>query len=382
MVYKSYGGSNWGNKEAYCYLTVVKRVKFINNSFSHSIMPLELAPTNQGTRKTKCLGRFPEIRDTLVDTIDIFYRTTDPHHMIIIKQHLDDLYSLVEQDIFSVDVRDSYFVSDADPLRTPITKVTSVEQNNLSLGLVPLITTDVPVNSHLVQEYVDLFKPSRDLREKLPLFFKQVQANPDGAERLDLELDLRMQHIDIPHKDGSGKHESLAGYKLAAGFGIGPNKLGTLAYDAPFHIELHALDPKAARFEDRTAYSGVLGIGFWLNEDDDMLVGQMQSMRGAKLPENVHMGVAALQIAEKVARKLGFKSVTTYSASEHPQFRMHPESKSQMMGDFASYYDSSAKTLGAWTPVVRKNGANKNDFSYIGYRKQLQFANAPIKSSQ
>jgi hypothetical protein len=324
-----------------------------------------MGSSNKGLRITKCEGRFPEVRDALVEALDVLV-DNDSNYVFLRKQDLSELLDLSDYDNLKYkDRSDPYFLSKKDCLRADPAQVFAQDPE---LSLVPLITTDATVAQPLVIDYARSFGVNSDIRENSILFCKYVQENPDGVERLDDELDIDLAKLAIPLKE-SKKFSNLSGYKLTAGFGIGQNKLKSLAYDAPYHIEVHKIDPTKHRSAERTMDSGVLGIGFWINPNQEMLISQIQGMRGQRLPEGVSPGAAAFVIAEKVAFKMGFKSVITYTARYHPQFSAHPDSYSQLAEDFNCFYDSSARLVG-WEPVSRPcpQGNHEN----YGFKKILR----------
>lgn len=326
----------------------------------------------------RCEGRFRELREALAEAIEVM-ANNDPNYRIFTRGELKTLYDLVSTDISRLDVKDPYYHGGIDLLRTDFA---SIREGEEGLGLVPLITEDVPVKSALTEGYIRQFGPKGKVIDNLLFFAGGSEVHflsdtndlklkrTEGAEGLDKKLGIDMASIVLPVKNGKDEgRTSLVGYKLAAGFGIGPNMFETLVYDTPFHIEVHKRKPTDMPWTPRTTESGVMGIGFWLNKNNDMLVAQVQEMRGeAKLPEGVDLGIAGLAVAEAVARALGFSTITTYAAKEHPQFRMHPDSERQMMGAFVCYFDKSAKRLG-FEPISRKDSTN-ND-TYLGFRKTL-----------
>lgn len=84
-------------------------------------------------------------------------------------------------------------------------------------------------------------------------------------------------------------------------------------------------------------------VGFWA-QDNEILVSQMQSCRGTRLPGK-DFGVTCLSILEVVGREMGFDKVTSYTAERHPIFREHPGSWKQLNQEFRQIWDSSARKL-------------------------------------
>ncbi len=336
-------------------------------------------------KQIKCEGRFHELRENIAEALELLVEE-DPDYRLIHPDDLNKILDIIEGDTPKLDAQDRYYDNKRDNLRTDPSFIGKDSPGYKGLALVPLVTPDSDATRGLIVSnalhllYAQQFSPNPKVVHDSLYFAGDRDYTTEGVERLDLELGIRMSNIIIPvngngngngtSKNGNKKAiKNLSGYKLAAGFAIGPNAKNTLVYDAPYHIELHVLDPKAHQRAERTAYSGVMGIGFWLNKDNEMLVAQIQQMRGAKLPEGVCIGAAGLSIAEAVARAMGFSRVTTYSAKTHPQFAMHPDSESQLMGAFRLDYDRSAQKLG-FEPIIRKDSTN-NDV-HVGYTKRLQ----------
>lgn len=334
--------------------------------------------------RIKCEGRFSEIRAYIAEAIELL-REDDPLYRFIRVDDLNSLLSFIAQDIPKMDFFDPYYNNHRDFLRANPALIfgdsTESLENlaNQGLALLPLISPDTPgtktldISGVLHFLYAKRFGASDSLAEKLGLFHGDINYTTEGVERLDDELKIKTSNITIPC-DGNWQtkkenSKNLAGYKLSAGFGIGPNKLRTIVFDTPYHIELHVLDPKAPRAAERGPDSGVMGIGFWLNPDSEMLVAQIQQMRGGRLPKDVELGMAGLCIAESVARALGLSKITTYSARTHPQFIMHPDSRAQMEGVFRRDFDGSAKIL-HYEPSIIKDKTNNP--AHIGFRKQLK----------
>ncbi len=340
-----------------------------------------MVPEKKLRGRIKCEGRFHELREDIAEAIGIL-RGEDPLYRFIRVNDLNDVLSLVARDIPLSDIVDPYYSNARDFLRDDPRRIFGNETESLEnltdqgLSILPLISPDTPdtqtldISGVLHFLYARHFGVSDTIAEKLGLFHGDIKYTTEGVERLDGELGIKTGNIMLPCRETSNKPRlnNLSGYKLSAGFGIGPNKLRTMVFDAPYHIELHVLDPKAPRAAERTLDSGVLGIGFWLNSGSEMLVAQMQSMRGGKLPEGVEHGVAGLCIAEAVAKALGLSSIVTYSAKNHPQFVMHPDSVRQMEGIFRRDFDHCAKELG-YTPIPMKDSTN--NATYTGFRKKL-----------
>lgn len=321
-------------------------------------------------KQIKCEGRFHEIREHMGIGIELLMEA-DPLYRFIRTRDLEELLDLLDQQKFiTSDSGDPYYGNVRDTLRANPAEIFA--GNRFPLSLVPLIAPDTEGTANLVVSnalhllYAQQFGTSENVFQNLLPYSGDRDYTNEGVERLDRELKINMSNIIVPTK-GSG-HVPLSGYKLAAGFGVGPNGLGTLVYDTPYHIELHVQDSKADPLAYRTKESGVLGIGFWLNPGDEMLVAQIQPMRGGKLPEGVELGVAGLYIAEVVARASDFKRITAYAARSHPQFLMHPGSERQMMAAFRQDWDHSAKKLG-YTPITKDDGT-KNTMN-VGFEKNL-----------
>ncbi|MDO8480623.1 MAG: hypothetical protein Q7S65_02270 [Nanoarchaeota archaeon] len=310
----------------------------------------------------KCEGRFRELRVGLAEVVQLL-KSDDPDYSVVTRRDLSTIFDLVETDLPRFDIRDPYYENKFDALRTD--PVTLRKEGELrGVGLVPLLFRDVQMNRALVDTYARRFTDDDRLLDKLGLFFGDMAGNFEGVERLDLELGIDMGKVQLPGHEGDVR---LAGYKLAAGFGIGKNAHGTLAYDAPFHIEVYKIDLAQPKLTERDPARSVLGIGFWLNPNKQMLVGQVQSMRGERLPEGSYMGVVGLGIAERVARAMGMKEVVTYSAQRHPILRMYPESSARFEADMRAYYNNSASKLG-WEAITIPHAGNP---TVIGYRRVL-----------
>ncbi len=351
-------------------ITVLKPSSFSGNKNERfKYVYIENSGMGDRRRQIKCEGRFHELRELIAEAITAVFLAEDPRYRFIEPADLDSLYNLIEDDIAGKDPTDPYFGSGRDILRGDYAEATGGQ--NLGLGLLPLINPDTEETKGLKLEnilhhhYAMRCGASEETARKLLRFSGDKDYSTEGIERLDVELGIDMGKLYVPN---NGHTTSLKGHKLAAGFSVGPNALGTLVYDAPFHVELHMLDPKAHPTAERTANSGVFGIGFWVNPGEEMLLAQIQQMRGGRLPEGMHIGTAGFVIAEAVGKALGLKTITAYSAKQHPQFIMYPDSIGQMLAGFKQDWDTSAHKLG-YIPLKRDDGTG-NDRIY-GYKKGL-----------
>ncbi len=261
----------------------------------------------RGRKEIKCEGRFNELRENLAEALELLV-SDDPSYRLIHPEDLNRVFELVETGVGGFDPQDPYFLNRRDSLRTDPSFIGNNNSSLVGVSIVPLITPDTELTRGLRVSDTLRFEYARQFVNEttahlLGLFSGDRNYDTEGVERLDLELRIKPENIIIPlngnsHSTGDhkGGYKTLAGYKLAAGFAVGPNSLGNLVYDAPYHIEVHTLDAKAPQRAVRTLDTSVMGIGFWLNTGDEMLVAQMQATRGAKLPEGTDMGIAAWQL--------------------------------------------------------------------------------------
>ncbi|MFW5746877.1 MAG: hypothetical protein ACOCWQ_05005 [Nanoarchaeota archaeon] len=335
---------------------------------------------------TKCRGRFGQLRDQT----DVAANLLDSEGLLTpgiqTQGDLSDIVDFSGTDWYAYDPNDSFYVNSADGNRTLVLpagvsedelcvwkQIASVperhptglvEESVRGIGLVPMLIGDYSINGTLVEEFARQYQPSNEVMEALQLFTPLAEKSTSGTHRLGMKLGIDPKHIVVPRRGKAAGVEHLAGYHLMGGFGFGMNDEQTLVYDAPWHVEVHS-------HKEKGADTGVLGVGFWVNEGNQMLLGQIQSMHGANEQlGGLDIGTVGLAVAEKVATAMGFSSLRMYSARSHPQFLMHPEDRGKHYNHFQEIFNRSARALD-YTPVAEGSKAARGGH-YIGFVKHLR----------
>lgn len=308
----------------------------------------------KGRTELKCQGRFSDFRRELEHATEILVED-DPNYKLQTVKELEEILELIV-DPTPFDPRDPYFSSHLDCVRDiPFENGTLRDR---AASLVPLLTEEFVVSPGLLQPYLTLFQPNDAVIDNARLFFNEFSNKPKGVSRLGKALGFDLSKVHIPELKGEG-YARLPGYFLVSGFGLGPNDLGSMVYDAPFYVELHKVKDPSVKNLEREKDSGVLGISFWVNTGNEMLLAQIQHMRGESLPPGVDPGITGYVIAESVAKAMGFETISSYSANTHPQFRMYPSSKARMHNSFHELFDRSATRLG-YAKTTGRNGCGQD----------------------
>ena len=292
------------------------------------------------TKQSKCKGRFPEARTLLGEAAELIKINENQ----ISIDSIDDLLSVLslagENDmLYDVDVIDPYFNGRTDKLRAD--PVMADYDKNFGHALIPLLARELSekgmyIADNLLDDYPRIFGTLENTVNGLRLFHK-------NRKDLSKQLGIDLAKIAFPVKgDFSGATTTISDYHLEGHFGIGGTGNAPVVSDCPYLIHLVSNENKGAEEPEKVS----LGIGFWYNPDNTLLVAQIQNAHNAKLPENIHMGVLGLHIATHVARKLGSKAIRTYSARNHPYFIQYPHAKQKLEGEFKCYFDNSARALG------------------------------------
>ena len=276
---------------------------------------------SQERQTIKCKGRFHELRELIYN---LALPMVADDRKLITEEDLETVWDLIKDEIFHYDLKDPYFASKRDvPRKEPVL-------NHFSI--VPLIESPVYGLDHgLVRKYALAMGNKTEIADSL----EKMNDNP--LEFFRRTLGREPGSIILP-----GTNSSLSQYVVSANVGIGTIveggvNGGGIVSDSPFILGVHKLR--------RTGKDLAAVIGFW-PQDNSLFVSQMQSCRNAKLPEEAKFGEACLYTAEVAARQMGFEEISTYTARSHPIFMEHPDSKSQLEGDFVCLYDNSAKKLG------------------------------------
>ena len=221
------------------------------------------------------------------------------------------------------------------------------------------------VETAVIDDYAQLYVTHPKLLDALRLFHK-------GVYRLDKELGIDMANVVLPrtvplpndHKDRkNGTHLcDLKGYVLRAEFGPGMNTEGTLVASAPYRIEVYKEDREASGHGN---YIPVFGMSFFIRHPDIMVVAQIQDIRGARVPECTTLGLAALTIAERLGRVMGFKQIETYSRHNHPLLLLYPGDEERMHPIIKMNFEEPAHIL-KWEPLQEREKG-----PILGYRKRL-----------
>ncbi|MBC8494765.1 hypothetical protein H8D36_01295 [archaeon] len=268
----------------------------------------------------KCPGRFSGLREYLYeDVADLVLEGRST----VTENDLKEIWSLMQNDVYSFDQRDPYYESTTDISR---------QKPNLDyLSLVPLFDSTMHVDEALFKNYL----LSMGIQDETGDFLTKMSEQPGRFFHSVLKRDS--SDIILP----GGKR--LTDYRISANTGIGTLVSGGVAgggirSDSPFIMEIYHID--ANREQGLTAV-----IGFWA-QNNQMLVSQMQLSKNGSLPKNVPVGITLLKVAEIAAREMGIKELTTYSARAHPIFKEHPDNWNQMGKDFVCLYDNSARKSG------------------------------------
>ncbi len=296
-------------------------------------------------RTIKCEGRFNELTGELTEALELLLppglsRSVTP-------KELRDAYFLIANRLETIDPLDPYFQSNMDIIRPNSLHADA----DAHIDLVPLISRAFVMEESLPRGYLERQNCGSRMAGLLGKWHKGL----DLEEELDLDLDsrriaIRKETVKDHEKAKKGYEQPirlapdrapLRGFSLRTKFGIGRTEADAVVPDAPYSIELFNPDKKPS-----------LLVGFWYKHDpmekkDVMVISQIQQPQKAQLPGNdSQMGIVGMEIAELVARQLGFGAIETYSADKHPMFMQFPDRKPRMKGEFTGYYDSSAKALG------------------------------------
>ncbi|MBM3233268.1 MAG: hypothetical protein FJY98_01745 [Candidatus Liptonbacteria bacterium] len=271
-------------------------------------------------RRVKCEGRFSELRGHLYETV---LPLVLEDRKVVTRSDLKNAWGFVQEDIYQFDIRDPYYHNTADSLR----RTPSLDY----LSLVPLIES--PAN-HLEEGLYREYTLSMGNDIKISDYLQCMQKNPSDFFGICLKRTLK--NIVLP----SGIN--LTGYVVSGNCGLGTTSLGGakgggIRSDSPFLLEMYT-------HQNHQESNLVAVAGFWA-QDNALLVSQMQPCRNAHFPPNVLLGVALLHIAEVAAERMGFERIISYSARNHPIFKEHPDSRSQLEAEFVCLWDNSASKL-------------------------------------
>ncbi len=287
-------------------------------------------------RISQCLGRFPEARTCIEEVSNLLiaenYRSIDSVEDL---NQILDLYGKNDL-LYLHDLNDSYFNNRVDILRTD--PLMGDLEKNLPSAILPLIAKEfrqkgIHVSETLMDSYPRIFGALERTVNGLRLFHK---SRKDLSDQLGIDL----SKVVFPIKEGYASTTTLPGYHLEGDFGIGGTGAMPIVSDCPYMVYL--VSNKTVEVPEKTS----LGIGFWYNADDTLLVAQIQAARGGKMPKDIYPGILGLQIATQVARKIGSKKIQTYAATNNPIFLQHPGSRHQFEGELKCYFDKAARTLG------------------------------------
>lgn len=290
---------------------------------------------NKTQRVSNCPGRFPELRVRLAETTALL--ADDGLTKLASLEDLSDLVGLTGMaEIISSDQKDPFLYNRGDLLRTdPIMG----DPENIPVSILPLIYKDLSSKGVHVSE---------ELLEKYPKLYGALEVNINGLRlfhkgRRDVsdQLGIDLGKIHLPTENG---YQTLSGYHLEGDFGIGGTGDKQLVSGSPYMIYLVKNGKKSADSEHDGKL--ILGVAFWCNADNTMLIPQIQEVRGADLPGGVYNGVAGLKIAEHVARKIGFDRIQAYSAKNNPMFLQYPAKNNNAISALKQTFNKDAKTLG------------------------------------
>ena len=285
-------------------------------------------------RRVKCEGRFSKFRDMLFGgAVELVLED----RIDVTRKDLEDVWDLIkDQDIHNsnLDFSDPYF---------PHINPRKVDEVRIKppldpISLVPMFTNEWQLSSELHRMYLESMGVNKArVLERLPYISERPRNITDDSH------DIRGEDIII-------EDQNLRGYVFDGGVGIGslaPGgiKGGGIRSDSPYLIKVNHLPDKRSGERDLVSL-----IGFWAQGTEErgveMLISQMQSCKNGQFPKNVPFGVANLSIAEKIAKELGFDTISCYTARNHPIFKEHPDNYDRLIKDFTQHWDSSAKKLG------------------------------------
>jgi len=287
-------------------------------------------------RRVKCEGRFSELREFLFDGPR---ELVLEDRVLVSKKDLEELWSLVTDDIFSYDVTDPYFHSTIDRPR---------QKPKLDpLSLVPLFPSTYIFEEGVVSAYA----ASMDVPEDGSAFLEQMANQRERFYQGVLQREPR--DIEIPGE------QNLSGYRIAANIGIGTiSEGGTrgagIRSDAPFLLEIKEVNQELGGEVNLAAV-----VGFWA-QHSTMIVSQMQECKNAKLPKGVGLGVGCLSVAEHAAKAMGFERIIAYTAKGHPNFKQHPDSWGRLKSFFDMDWDRAVAVIGGYRPAPSRDYYIKN----------------------
>lgn len=300
-------------------------------------------------RTIKCEGRFNELTGELNTALDLVLSPEERLGSTVSCSSLNSADGLIADRLEALDAKDPYFQSNMDILRPNTLRI----DGEAYMDLVPLVSRIYKLEDQLAKKYAVRLGAEGRIADVLGSWNKGLDLESMLGLGLDSKLIAIKKETVKDHEKSKKGHEqpiklspekaSLKGYSLKTKFGIGRTDSDAVVPDAPYSIELYDPDKRLS-----------LLVGFWYKSDpmekkDIMVISQIQQPQKAQLPgdeKDPQMGIVGMEIAELVARQMGFGAIETYSADRHPMFMQFPDRKPRMKGEFTGYYDSSAKALG------------------------------------
>jgi hypothetical protein len=195
------------------------------------------------------------------------------------------------------------------------------------------------MNTTLLHRYAALYVTKRETLDALELFHR-------GTEFLNDELEIDMKNFNVPAlKNGSGstKYCNLGHYSFLGEFGPGPNTARNLISSAPYRVELRKLT--GGLYTGDEDGKQVFGMSFYLKHPNTMVIGQIQDIRGERVPDCTNNGLVALCMAERIGKEMGFDRVEAYSFHTNPARTLYPNDEI-VAGLLRVNFDQAAKQLG------------------------------------
>jgi hypothetical protein len=194
------------------------------------------------------------------------------------------------------------------------------------------ITTN-SMNTRLLTDYAELYV-DKNIASKLDYFHT-------GVNHLEKELGIDITSIGIPSKK-SGCEFLDHSYYITAEFGVGPDTKGLQVGSAPYRIFLFK--------DDETP---VLGMSFYIRNDNALVLYQVQEMSSNILPEGVSIGDAGIALIENIAKNIGFEQIVTYSHHRNPVRFLYPGDSTVSNALKINFDEAIKRSPSNWEQVIK-----------------------------
>ncbi len=223
-----------------------------------------------------------------------------------------------------------------------------------------MLVEDIPINGYALDEIAnrDISVTTNSMNTRLLTDFAELYVNENiaskldyfhtGVDHLERELQIDIKTIGIPKKK-NGCEFLDNGYYISAEFGVGPDTKGLQVGSAPYRLIL---------FKDNEI--PVLGMSFYIGNDDSLVLYQLQEMSSNILPECVSIGDAGIALVEEVARKVGFEKIIAYSHHTNPVRFLYPGDTSVSNALKMNFDESIKRSPSNWEQIIKDSNDGRN----------------------